>query len=536
MGMEMNLLPLTNKENIPAVHFFGSTLQTVRLYNLTTDYDPESSGFLCNVKIRNPQVKFINTGLSIYCYNLFIYENLDLAGNSWTILGKILYKDGFSTSKKILNSKPLSGRLMIGNLPSFSNDDDLQWIYIEKLRYFYCAPLVNDTIVLLSALTADTVIVFGYLNLLGQDLKIGSRTSHTGYLDCDLIVSTIAQGTVSLLGNSSHDPYYLVADSINNFILDNPAGVSLNNINALPTTHQSYGKMNLFGTATLTKGNFDLNESNLLIGPDVLFNVNSGRIIETTGSVFTSSVSSSGSYISKDTLVLTACSNMNVGGLGFIVTCNKTLYGFDIRRIPTVVTGVNGGSSINRVFAVANLNSGVNLNARIKLKYDDTELQGVNEGNLAIFRRSSDEPSNVWHLIPSTVNTSTNTVTAISGLAQLDYSVPGGETFYTLASVTSPLRNMYESNNQAILNSTKVLVYPNPFNNNFNVQFEARVAETATLQLIDLTGKQMHEESVQLAAGINDISLCCMEKLPAGVYFLRITSSVINSIVRVVKD
>ncbi len=163
---------------------------------------------------------------------------------------------------------------------------------------------------------------------------------------------------------------------------------------------------------------------------------------------------------------------------------------------------------------------------------------GVDESNLAIFRRSMEDPTDVWQLVPSSVNTTTNTVTANGGLPQLDYSttLPIGFTFYTLAATTSPLRNEEELTNQSASNTTNVFVYPNPFNNNLNAQFISEIAESATMQLIDVTGKVMQEETVQLIKGSNDFKLCCIEKLNAGIYFLRITSSNTNSIVKVVKD
>jgi hypothetical protein len=107
---------------------------------------------------------------------------------------------------------------------------------------------------------------------------------------------------------------------------------------------------------------------------------------------------------------------------------------------------------------------------------------------------------------------------------------------YTLASTTFPLRNENELTNQSESNTSKVLVYPNPFSKNMNAQFQSETAESATMQLIDLNGKIMHSETIQLAIGTNDINLCCTEKINAGIYFLRITSSIINSIVKVVKD
>ncbi|MBK7966724.1 MAG: T9SS type A sorting domain-containing protein [Bacteroidetes bacterium] len=541
IGIDGSLLPLTNNYLIPSLRFTGSASQTMKFNN---NVSANIAGLSCDVEIVNPLVKLINTNRDIIFNNLYIFENFNLAGSSIIIAGKVVYLGNEATTKKITNSKPLEGRLSIYNDPAYCADQDFQFIRMDKLRYFEYNGFglsANDTLYLLKDLTLDTLKVNGYFSMAGSNVTIGSKTTATGFLDCDLISAGIAQGTLSLLGNISHPPYELVAENLNNFILNNPAGVKLNNEFDLPFAHESTGKMELFGNAKLISGSFDMRKSRIfLVESPISSSGNQGRVTETPGNTFRNSEVISGLdafSISKDTTVVTPVSNLNIGNLGFIITCNNPLNNIHIYRVPEQTAGLNGNSSINRVYFVSNSSGGIGLNATIKLKYDESELI-VNESDLAIFRRSMNDPEGVWQLLPSTVNTTTNTVTANSGLSQLDYSstLPVGFTFYTLASTTFPLRNNDELTNQSELSTTKVLVYPNPFNNNLNAQFNSEIAEAATMQLIDLTGKIIQSETIQLAIGTNDINLCCTEKINAGIYFLRITSSNINSIVKVVKD
>lgn len=541
IGINPILLPLQDNTKIPVVVLNGTTEQNIKFSNQVSS---TISGLRCNLKIQNPLVKFVNTNRDVIVSNLLIDENFNLAGNSLIIAGKILYKDNELTSKKITNTRPLSGRLSIYNDPSYCVDQDLQFINIDKLRYLEFNGFslsVNDTLVLLNHLIVDTLKVRGYFSMAGKDVTIGATTTGTGFLDCDLISAGIAEGTLSLLGNITHPPYELVAENLNNLILNNPAGVKLNNDFDLPYTHPSTGMMELFGNAKLISGSFDMRKSRIFLVESLISNSgNQGRITETPGNTFRNSETITGIdafSISKDTTVVTPVSNLNIGNLGFMITCTNPLNNIHIYRVPEQTSGINDNGSINRVYFVSNGSGGIGLNALIKLKYDDSELY-INESDLAIYRRSMNDPAGVWQLIPSTVNTITNTVTANVGLSQLDYStsLPVGFTFYTLASSAYPLRNVEAVINQSISNTSNVLVYPNPFSNNLNAQFNAEVEESATIQLMDLTGKGMHQEEVQLAAGINDINLCCMDQLPAGIYFMRITSFNTNRIVKVVKD
>lgn len=69
------------------------------------------------------------------------------------------------------------------------------------------------------------------------------------------------------------------------------------------------------------------------------------------------------------------------------------------------------------------------------------------------------------------------------------------------------------------------VVYPNPAaNGRFNVSCSMKVADQATIQLIDLTGKQVFEQQVNLNSGENHLDYN-LSDLNQGTYFLRLTTT-----------
>ena len=68
-----------------------------------------------------------------------------------------------------------------------------------------------------------------------------------------------------------------------------------------------------------------------------------------------------------------------------------------------------------------------------------------------------------------------------------------------------------------------IRVYPNPVTEQLNVNFYADKSQNMHLQLLDLQGKVMQQQDKNAATGQNHFSMD-MTKLPAGIYFIRITT------------
>ena len=80
-----------------------------------------------------------------------------------------------------------------------------------------------------------------------------------------------------------------------------------------------------------------------------------------------------------------------------------------------------------------------------------------------------------------------------------------------------------------------VLVTPNPFTNNLLITITSAVGDRATLILSDISGKQLHKESILLYPGSNVRSIDETSKLPTGAYLLTIISSQQTKTIRVLK-
>ncbi|MCC9166324.1 T9SS type A sorting domain-containing protein [Pontibacter harenae] len=77
-------------------------------------------------------------------------------------------------------------------------------------------------------------------------------------------------------------------------------------------------------------------------------------------------------------------------------------------------------------------------------------------------------------------------------------------------------------------------VYPNPFQGELNVAMTTAETSDAVVQIIDLQGRVVLQEPVQLQSGLNEFSLK-LASIRAGVYVLKITGGNTNATVKVVR-
>ena len=70
----------------------------------------------------------------------------------------------------------------------------------------------------------------------------------------------------------------------------------------------------------------------------------------------------------------------------------------------------------------------------------------------------------------------------------------------------------------------EIRVFPNPFQKDLSVEFHLRKPVSGTLEMINMVGENIYSTSFEGNSGTNRIDLRPSWKLPAGVYFLRITT------------
>jgi hypothetical protein len=107
-------------------------------------------------------------------------------------------------------------------------------------------------------------------------------------------------------------------------------------------------------------------------------------------------------------------------------------------------------------------------------------------------------------------------------LKQLDYN---GEYTYSEVVVVS--------------NETKTMdgvsVYPNPFEGSYNVTVSARTENTATIEMMDLHGKQVMVHTAAVVKGTNTIPMDNISALPQGIYFVKVSMNGESHVLKLIK-
>ncbi len=110
----------------------------------------------------------------------------------------------------------------------------------------------------------------------------------------------------------------------------------------------------------------------------------------------------------------------------------------------------------------------------------------------------------------------------------LGYGIPNMCVANMLLSGISPV--LFQSDNI-------VLSYPNPFRNSFRLTFYSLTAQTLSIQLFDVSGRKIQEETEQVNANsVNDFSMNGMEGLERGMYILKIAGSSDRFFRKLIKD
>lgn len=240
-------------------------------------------------------------------------------------------------------------------------------------------------------------------------LNDGATLQTANIAGLDSTVKT--SGTVTL-GNAANYTFngsaaqvtgVLLPITVNNLSVDNSAGVTLS------------GDVTVNGNLTLTNGDLDLNGHIVTLGSTAL-------LVESTGNTVTG-----GSGKISVVQDLNAPVGVNVGGLGAMITSSADLGSTMIERHPYAGKG-NGNQGINRIYNIVPTNN-TGLNSTLRLYYDESELNGISEANLQLFKSPS-AADNTWGIQGGTVNEAENYV-EISGI--------DGFSYWTLADVGAPI-------------------------------------------------------------------------------------------------
>lgn len=147
------------------------------------------------------------------------------------------------------------------------------------------------------------------------------------------------------------------------------------------------------GTLTLTSGNLALNSNTLTFG-------SGGSLDETDGNT----VTGGGTSATED---LNAPTDMDVGGLGAVITSGANLGTTTVTRGSTIFAA-GGGSSIARYYDISPATN-TGLDATLVFCYDESELNGIDEANLTLFR--SIDGGTSWTNVGGNVDVVNNKIT-----------------------------------------------------------------------------------------------------------------------------
>jgi len=185
-------------------------------------------------------------------------------------------------------------------------------------------------------------------------------------------------------------------------------------------------------------------------------------------------------------------SQLNVGGLNLAPSSDYTITETVLSKSNTAAfSGTE--ESISSVYALSTPQP--NFSGTIEVRYEDSELNGNTESDLAAFSRP-DSSDSEWIEHSGSVDTNENLVT---GAALADVTL-GEITAATSGTLTvKPITSVFE-----------VLLYPNPVQSHLEIKCEGELKSV----LYSVTGAKLFETRAKRID---------MNSFPSGVYFINVT-------------
>ena len=193
---------------------------------------------------------------------------------------------------------------------------------------------------------------------------------------------TVSAGTGTIEFNGDVGNQYVFGQSFFNITVNKAAGDVILRSNILVN-----------GTLATVSGNVDLNGRNIELGGSAALNESPGAIVKGNSGYITT------------TRNLNAPNNLNVANMGAVLTSTADFGNTIIKRGHSS----QSNESIFRYFDI-NPTNNFNLDATLTFLYDESELNGVAENSLLLFR-SPDNGTN-WIEVDAIKNAAANSVTA----------------------------------------------------------------------------------------------------------------------------
>jgi hypothetical protein len=171
--------------------------------------------------------------------------------------------------------------------------------------------------------------------------------------------------------------------------------------------------INVNSSIVFNSGLFDLWSSKCVLAPGAYISgeTETNRIIGGTGFIET-------------TQSLNSPNNTNPGNLGAFITSSANLGTVTVRRGHQSLTGTGLTASINRYYNIIPTNNS-GLNATLRFKYFDAELNGQNENSLVLYQGVNGYA--VWNNLSRTSNSTTSNYVEKTGLDNFSYQTLGND-------------------------------------------------------------------------------------------------------------
>jgi hypothetical protein len=325
-------------------------------------------------------------------------------------------------------------------------------------------------------------------------LKIGSPNG---------IWLTEAEGSIQVLGTRTYSQeanYEFkgsgdqslgggLPEEVNGFIVNNPDSIIVDRT------------ITVNGFLNLINGDLGLNNNIIILGSNAILTETPGNTVKgNDGKIMI-------------TTNINSPSALNVGGLGAVLTSNTDLGNTTIERFHSAATG-NGNQGILRQFNITPGQNNSGLDATLRINYDDSELNGLNESGLRIYK-SPDGSDNSWEHMGGSVNATDNYV-EVSGISDFSY--------WTIADVGNTLPVEEEHLDYTPTEFALHQNYPNPFNPETTIRFELPSESFINITIYNAIGEEVvNLVNEQLGTGIYSVRFNGAN-LSSGIYFYHLSA------------
>jgi hypothetical protein len=304
-------------------------------------------------------------------------------------------------------------------------------------------------------------------------------------------------GTRTYSEEANYEYKGTVAQSLGDGLPSTVNGFTVNNSNGVMLDRN----LMVNNSINIINGDLDLNGNTVTLGENAALTESAGNTVTGSSGMITT------------TRNIGTPSELNVGGLGVVLTAGSDLGTTTVDRFHSAATG-NGNQGILRQFNITPGQNNSGLDATLRINYDDSELNGLNESGLRIYK-SPDGSDNSWEHMGGSVNATDNYV-EVSGISDFSY--------WTIADVGNTLPVEEEHLDYTPTEFALHQNYPNPFNPETTIRFELPSESFINITIYNAIGEEVvNLVNEQLGTGIYSVRFNGAN-LSSGIYFYHLSA------------